>query len=368
MLTGGSETTKLILTGLFLIRVSSVHIHNPKNDLRGATWGYGAMDGPAIWIQEFPSCNGSFQSPINLSPSSAEHSDPGPVRLVGYDMKLGANLENNGHTVVLSLTSSIKPYIFGGRLPGTDRFEFLQCHWHWGSSSKQGSEHRLEGEALPMELHLVHWNTKYRKVEEAVNKKDGLAVLAFLYKIQEEDNNSLTEIVSHLTNLTDPHHSRSTSSPMSLTLSSLIPDTKGRGSYFYYQGSLTTPTCDESVLWTVFRIPLGVSEQQLAVFRKIHGFEGDTLSNNFRDNQPVGERKVYLRTVQVQHQVSEDAGHVAGGVTAVLVTVSMALLAVLLYVSMVSVGDNPGTRSGEFEELISVMGIDKMINKYGWNK
>ena len=54
-------------------------------------------------------------------------------------------------------------------------------------------------------------------------------------KIQEEDNNSLTEIVSHLTNLTDPHHSRSTSSPMSLTLSSLLPDTKGRGSYFYYQ-------------------------------------------------------------------------------------------------------------------------------------
>ena len=34
-----------------------------------------------------------------------------------------------------------------------------------------------------MELHLVHWNTKYRKVEEAVNKKDGLAVLAFLYKV-----------------------------------------------------------------------------------------------------------------------------------------------------------------------------------------
>ena len=58
-------------------------------------------------------------------------------------------------------------------------------------------------------------------------------------KIQEEDNNSLTEIVSHLTNLTDPHHSRSTSSPMSLTLSSLIPDTKGRGSYFYYQVLVT---------------------------------------------------------------------------------------------------------------------------------
>ena len=34
-----------------------------------------------------------------------------------------------------------------------------------------------------MELHLVHWNTKYDNVEEAVNKKDGLAVIAFLYQV-----------------------------------------------------------------------------------------------------------------------------------------------------------------------------------------
>ena len=113
-------------------------------------------------------------------------------------MEFGASLENNGHTVVMSLTSRMKPYMFGGRLPGTERytlvfvyiinktvfrFEFLQCHWHWGSSDIQGSEHRLDGEAFPMELHLVHWNTKYDNVEEAVNKKDGLAVIAFLYQV-----------------------------------------------------------------------------------------------------------------------------------------------------------------------------------------
>jgi len=286
------------------------------------------------------------------------------LRLVGYDMKLGASLENNGHTVVLSLTSRLKPYIFGGRLPGTDRFEFLQCHWHWGSSSIQGSEHKLEGEALPMELHLVHWNTKYKEVEEAVDKKDGLAVVAFLYQIQEEDNDSLSEIVSHLTNLTDPHQSRSTSSPMSLTLSSLLPDTKGKGSYFYYQGSLTTPTCDESVLWTVFRSPMGVSEQQLSVFRKIQGFEGENLSNNFRYDQPVGERKVYLRRVEEQHQISAEVGPVA----AVLVTVTMALLAGVLYVSMLTLMDNPVRRAWELEELIFATNVHKMINKYGWNK
>ena len=63
------------------------------------------------------------------------------------------------------------------------RFQFLQSHWHWGSSDAQGSEHKVEGKSFPMELHLVHWNKKYSSVEEAVNKEDGLAVIAFLYQV-----------------------------------------------------------------------------------------------------------------------------------------------------------------------------------------
>ena len=34
-----------------------------------------------------------------------------------------------------------------------------------------------------MEVHFVHWNTKYSNVEEAVSKEDGLAVVAFLYQV-----------------------------------------------------------------------------------------------------------------------------------------------------------------------------------------
>ena len=40
-----------------------------------------------------------------------------------------------------------------------------------------------------MELHLVHWNTKYGEVEEAVNKKVGLAVVAFLYQVHYQERN-----------------------------------------------------------------------------------------------------------------------------------------------------------------------------------
>ena len=33
-------------------------------------WGYGADNGPAVWGEHFPGCNGLSQSPINLDSST----------------------------------------------------------------------------------------------------------------------------------------------------------------------------------------------------------------------------------------------------------------------------------------------------------
>ena len=41
-----------------------------------------------------------------------------------------------------------------------DTFELVQLHFHWGDSKTQGSEHKIEGKAFPMEMHLVHFNQK----------------------------------------------------------------------------------------------------------------------------------------------------------------------------------------------------------------
>ena len=65
------------------------------------------------------------------------------------------------------------------------RFNFLQLHWHWGSDSTKGSEHTMDGEMYPMEIHLVHWNNKYGDVGTALGKSDGLAVLGFFYEVDE---------------------------------------------------------------------------------------------------------------------------------------------------------------------------------------
>ena len=80
------------------------------------------------------------------------------------------------------------------------RFDFLQLHWHWGSDSSKGSEHTIDGKEYPIEVHLVHVNTKYY-VDGAPSadnfaKSDGLAVIGIFYEVSTEDDANLTDIVS----------------------------------------------------------------------------------------------------------------------------------------------------------------------------
>ena len=84
------------------------------------------------------------------------------------------------------------------------RFNFLQLHWHWGSDSSKGSEHTLDGKEFPIEIHLVHVNTKYLNDDgspsvENLNQPDGLAVLGVFYEISEEDNAGLTTVLDKVT-------------------------------------------------------------------------------------------------------------------------------------------------------------------------
>jgi len=68
-----------------------------------------------------------------------------------------------------------------------------------------------------------------------------------------------------------------------IDLSKLIPQSKA---HFYYQGSLTTPPCSESVQWIVFNEHIQVSKNQLQKFRFFY-------DHNFRKTQPVYTRHIY---------------------------------------------------------------------------
>ncbi|TSM52284.1 Carbonic anhydrase 12 [Bagarius yarrelli] len=100
------------------------------------------------------------------------------------------------------------------------RYSAAQLHFHWGSTNTPtGSEHTINGKQFAAEMHVVHFNSaKYPNISTALDKSDGLAVLGVL-----------------LTRLDE---------------------------YYRYDGSLTTPPCYPSVLWTVFRTAVSISLRQ----------------------------------------------------------------------------------------------------------
>ena len=61
--------------------------------------------------------------------------------------------------------------------------------------------------------------------------------------------------------------------------------------FYRYPGSLTTPTCTENVIWTVFEEPVVFNDDKLLVFRT------SLFTENFREPQPLNGRIVYRNFV-----------------------------------------------------------------------
>ena len=51
------------------------------------------------------------------------------------------------------------------------------------------------------QLHLVHWNTKYGSVGEALSKPDGLAVIGIFLEVGEGDHHEFEKVVQMFQNI-----------------------------------------------------------------------------------------------------------------------------------------------------------------------
>ena len=70
----------------------------------------------------------------------------------------------------------------------------------------------------------------------------------------------------------------------------LLPQ-EGHRSYYRYRGSLTTPPCTESVMWTVLEEPVYYTKEQIETFREMKFFSKIGGRNN-RPVQPLKARYV----------------------------------------------------------------------------
>lgn len=241
-------------------------------------WAYKGANGPANWQSNYPICGRNQQSPMNIFVGDVVPTTMTPFSFSNYGVAHTATLSNNGHTVVLDLASNPQRTITSGGLIGT--FAAAQLHLHWGSSDTTGSEHLVNSVMYPMELHIVHYNMKYNNISEAVDKSDGLAVLGFMFEIGAE-NPSYTEIVSTLAQI---RTEESSATIPNVILNRLIP--ANTAEFYRYPGSLTTPSCYESVTWTVFKESIKISSAQLAAFRTVLDKMNNPIQDNYRPVQP----------------------------------------------------------------------------------
>jgi carbonic anhydrase len=160
---------------------------------------------------------------------------------------------DNGHTIQVNVPS-------GSVLRLNDRDYMLgQFHFH------EPSEHHLDGQAYPMEMHLVHRDQKGHLVVVAILIETGAP------------HQALAALWSMLPTKVGEQISEQTFNPQDLLPASTH--------HFTYHGSLTTPPCTEGVQWIILRDPITLAKEQIAKFVSVIG-------HNARPVQPLRGRKV----------------------------------------------------------------------------
>jgi carbonic anhydrase len=201
----------------------------------GVHWTYEEAGKWGELSPEFGACGtGAEQSPIDLA-----HPIPSALGDVTVEWQTkAAVVVNNGHTIQINTEAGSAAEIAG------TRYDLLQFHFH------HPSEHSVDGERLAMELHFVH--------REAGG---GLAVLG-VFLVPGAENATLANIWAKV-----PSEEGEAELDGPIDLMPLLPKSRA---YYRYAGSLTTPPCSETVLWTVFAEPIELSEAQIAAFAALY--------------------------------------------------------------------------------------------------
>ncbi|MBB3232989.1 carbonic anhydrase [Halomonas stenophila] len=221
----------------------------------GASWSYTADRGPGHWAElspDYAACGaGHNQSPVDIA-TSLETSLGGPS--IEYP-HAGYQVRHDGHTVKVTFPPG-NAIEYEGK-----RYRLRQLHFH------APSEHHLNGQAFPMEAHLVH---------EAGDGR--LAVLALLF-----EEGQAEPALETLLRQAPATSGQQVTLDAGLEADALLPDA---ADYYRLNGSLTTPPCSEGVLWLVAKAPLSASETQLQAMSRLLG------EANNRPLQPLNARRV----------------------------------------------------------------------------
>ncbi|XP_076607273.1 carbonic anhydrase 4a [Chaetodon auriga] len=244
-------------------------------------------NGPDKWGKVSNGCAGKYQSPINvITRKTLKDERLTPFKFDNYQQIFRGTIKNNGHSVQVGVPHLST--ISGGGLPTT--YKAVQFHLHWGSNGGPGSEHTIDGEQYPMELHIVHMKHHYTDLATALSDPEGIAVLGFFYEMSSSTNRKYDPIINALRSIKTTNGNTSL---LPISLTQLIPSEHNLTTYYRYKGSLTTPGCTEAVIWTLFEHPIPLSMDQLRAFSELKFHDGESMVGTFRPVQPLNGRQVY---------------------------------------------------------------------------
>lgn len=163
----------------------------------------------------------------------------------------------------------------------------------------KGSEHRVNGKQWASELHLVHFNNKFDNLSHALgsNEKTALAVVGvMLKKGTAAAKGHETVLINALSVAKKYHNSTSVDMGDASILNFLPGDVK---SFFRYEGSLTTPTCNEQVIWTLLKEEVTIAKALLDEFATVEDSYNVALNYTARDAQALNSRKVFYNSASI---------------------------------------------------------------------
>ena len=225
-----------------------------KPEPHTAKWSYEGDTGPENWGKLCPEYRvaetGKRQSPIDIRGFASQSA---PSLEFAYRPAL-TNLVYDGHTIketdddehALKIDEQV--------------FSLKQFHFH------SPSEHKIEGQAFDMEMHLVH-----------KNEAGQVAVVGIMIS-KGSENKAFQTLLENLPTA----ENKKRESNQRIDVQALLPENQ---TYFHYTGSFTTPPCTEGVLWYVLETPIELSESQIQKFREI-------INGNNRPVQPLHDRKI----------------------------------------------------------------------------
>lgn len=252
-------------------------------------WSYDGEAGPEKWpYLGYSQCSGQRQSPINVVTNRVIRKHFKPIEFEHFNqIPEEMNMTNNFHSAKATLDWERVPRISSGGLPG--EYKVINFHFHWGRMDYRGSEHTVDGESYPLEMHIVCQNTKYSDLSEALQHPDGLAVMGIMFEVSQANNRAMQRLEPGLKLIVKGGETVPVEEPPRLI--DLMP--WNTNDFYRYDGSLTTPNCNEVVTWTIFLETVKITQKQLELFRALKK-NPTPIGRNYRPPQHRYGRSVFL--------------------------------------------------------------------------